>query len=377
MDSSSASTGSTVYGKNHGQPANQSSSALPSKAEESPQTEANILPDASDETPADVEKASHEAKPAFAGIDPSSFPDGGLHAWLSVSGICSPIGASLIFYPAMSSTGTWFFKRRALAFGIMAAGSSLGGVILPIMVDHIISQSGFPWAMRSAAFLLLGLLIYANLTVRSRLPPSPKPWSLVEFILPLQELPYFLIVFASFLFFFGMFLPFTFIILSAEHDGMSERLAAYLIPILNAVSIFGRTIPGYIADKSGRFNTMIATSILSTLLVLSLWLPASGNVPYILFAALYGFSSGAFVSLAPALVAQISDIRQIGVRTGSMFAVISVATLVGNPIGGALVSHERGAYRDLQIFCGVMMAAGSVIFVAARWSLEGWKMVKV
>lgn len=149
-------------------------------------------------------------------------------------GVCSPIGASMIFYPAMSSTGTWFFKRRALAFGIMAAGSSLGGVILPIMVDHVIDQAGFPWAMRSAAFLLLALLIYANLTVRSRLPPSPKPWSLMEFILPFQELPFLLVVSASFLFFFGMFLPFNYIILSAEYHGMSQRLAAYLVPILNA-----------------------------------------------------------------------------------------------------------------------------------------------
>lgn len=134
----------------------------------------------------------------------------------------------------MSSTGTWFFKRRALAFGIMAAGSSLGGVILPIMVDRIIARAGFPWAMRGAAFLLLALLIYANLTVRSRLPPSPKPWSLMEFVLPFRELTFSLVVFASFLFFAGMFLPFTFVILSAQHDGMSERLAAYLVPILNA-----------------------------------------------------------------------------------------------------------------------------------------------
>lgn len=149
-------------------------------------------------------------------------------------GVCSPIGASLIFYPAMSSTGTWFFKRRALAFGIMAAGSSLGGVILPIMVNRIIDRSGFPWAMRSVAFLLLGLLLYANLTVRSRLPPSPKPWSFMEFVYPFRDPPFSLVVFASFLFFFGMFLPFTFIILSAEHDGMSQRMADYLVPILNA-----------------------------------------------------------------------------------------------------------------------------------------------
>ncbi|KAL8738910.1 MAG: hypothetical protein Q9181_000362 [Wetmoreana brouardii] len=255
----------------------------------------------------------------------------------------------------------------------MAAGSSLGGVILPIMVNKIIDRSGFAWAMRSVAFLLLGLLVYANLTVRSRLPPSPKPWSLLEFVRPLQELPFLLVVSASFLFFFGMFLPFTFVILSAQHDGMSANLAFYLIPILNAVSIFGRTIPGYIADKLGRFNTMIATSFLSTILVLGLWLPARGNVPYILFSAFYGFSSGAFVSLAPALIAQISDIRQIGIRTGSMFAVISVAALLGQPIGGALVSHEGGDYLHLQIFCGTMMFGGSVIFVAARWALAGPK----
>lgn len=123
---------------------------------------------------------------------------------------------------------------------------------------------------------------------------------------------------------------------------------------------------------------MIATSFLSTTLVLALWLPARGNVPYILFSAFYGFSSGAFVSLAPALVAQISDIRQIGVRTGSMFAIISVAALVGTPIGGALVSDEGGNYLHLQIFCGIMMLAGSVVFVASRWALVGTKpLVKV
>ena len=100
------------------------------------------------------------------------------------------------------------------------------------------------------------------------------------------------------------------------------------------------------------------------------------NVPFILFAAFYGFSSGAFVSLAPALIAQISDIRQIGVRTGSMFAVVSLAALVGNPIGGALVSNEDGNYLHLQIFCGCMMFGGSCVFVAARASLKGLNLMR-
>ena len=121
---------------------------------------------------------------------------------------------------------------------------------------------------------------------------------------------------------------------------------------------------------------MIVTSYASGLLVLALWIPARGNVPIILFAAFYGFTSGAFVSLAPALIAQISDIRQIGVRTGTMFAVISLSALTGNPIGGQLNLDEGGAYLHLQIFCGVMMLAGSTMFVAARTSLVGLKIYK-
>ena len=99
---------------------------------------------------------------------------------------------------------------------------------------------------------------------------------------------------------------------------MGTNLAGYLLAVLNAVSIFGRTLFGFVADCLGRYNVMILTSFLSTFLVLALWLPARGNVLYILFAAFYGFSSGFFVSLTPALTAQISDIRQNGERTGTM-----------------------------------------------------------
>jgi MFS family permease len=134
----------------------------------------------------------------------------------------------------MSSVGTWFHKNRALAFGVMAAGSSLGGVIFPIMVDRLVDQLGFAWAMRISAFLILGLLVYANLTIKSRLRPTVRSWSIMEFVDPFRELPFVLVVVASFLFFFGMFLPFTFMILEAQYHGMSSDLAAYLISILNA-----------------------------------------------------------------------------------------------------------------------------------------------
>ncbi|KAK5743502.1 MFS sugar transporter [Elasticomyces elasticus] len=179
------------------------------------------------------------------------------YQFLLAQGVCSPIGASMIFYPAMSTLTTWFFKKRGAAFGIIAAGSSLGGVIFPIMVQRMIVQVGFGWAMRTSAFLILALMIVANLTVKSRIPPFKKPWHFKEFVMPLKELPFDLVTFGSFLFFMGIFLPINFLILEAEYFGMKPSLAQYLVSILNAASLFGRTIPGFLADKIGRYNMMV------------------------------------------------------------------------------------------------------------------------
>jgi predicted MFS family arabinose efflux permease len=138
-------------------------------------------------------------------------------------------------------------------------------------------------------------------------------------------------------------------------------------------SIFGRILPGIVADRFGRFNTMIIVNTFTAVIVLALWLPAHGTVPIIIFAALYGFSSGAFVSLAPSLVAQISDIREIGIRNGSLFAAISIAALTGSPIGGALVTADNGGFTYLQIFCGVTMSVGCIIYLASRAVQVGFR----
>ena len=109
------------------------------------------------------------------------------YQFLLSQAVCSPIGASMVFYPAFSATISWFFKKRAMAVGIAAAGSSLGGVIFPIMVSRLVVEVGFGWTMRICAFLILALLIVANLFIKSRIPPHPRPVKLLDFIMPLTE----------------------------------------------------------------------------------------------------------------------------------------------------------------------------------------------
>lgn len=122
---------------------------------------------------------------------------------------------------------------------------------------------------------------------------------------------------------------------------------------------------------------MILTTLASAILVLALWIPAKSNAPIIVFAALFGFTSGCYVSMVPALVAQISDIREIGLRSGTTFFIVSIATLTGQPIAGALVTKDDGGYLYLQIFCGIVMVIGSSLFFAARTAQSGISWAKL
>jgi MFS family permease len=65
------------------------------------------------------------------------------YQFILAQGIVSALGASAIFYGSLSSVGTWFFKNRALAMGIFASGSSMGGVILPYVAFVLPTRASF------------------------------------------------------------------------------------------------------------------------------------------------------------------------------------------------------------------------------------------
>ena len=67
------------------------------------------------------------------------------------------------------------------------SGSAIGGVVFPLMARQLIPQIGFAWTIRSCAFLILGLLALANLTISSNLTHGQKPFKLSKFFRPLGE----------------------------------------------------------------------------------------------------------------------------------------------------------------------------------------------
>ena len=115
-------------------------------------------------------------------------------------------------------------------------------------------------------------------------------------------------------------------------------------------------------------------TLVSGILVLSLGIAASSNAAYIAYAAFYGFTSGAWVSLLPAQIASISKVEQIGTRIGVLFATMSFAGLIGNPVAGQIVIKDKGKYWGLNVFAGVILLSGATIYLFARMHVAKWKL---
>ncbi|KAG0152629.1 hypothetical protein PDIDSM_1109 [Penicillium digitatum] len=272
----------------------------------------------------------------------------------------------------MSAPQTWFRQKRGIVGGLTVAGSSLGGVIFPLMVQHLLPQVGFGWTMRICAFMILGLLVIANLTISSNFSHAPRPFSVVRYLGPLRELNFGILCTASFFMYWGLFIPFDYIVVEAIHYGMSSHLAWSLVPILNGASFFGRTVPNYVADRIGRFNVMLVMTTLSAILVLALWIPARGNGALITFATLFGITSGAIIGLGPILIVSISPMNELGFRMGTVLAFAAVGTLTSPPIGGAIAADSGGSYTYTCVFSGVSLILGTIGLAALRVRLSGW-----
>ena len=87
---------------------------------------------------------------------------------------------------------------------------------------------------------------------------------------------------------------------------------------------------------------------------------------------LYGFFSGAYVSLlSPALIAFATNHTEIGLRVGMGFLVASIPALVGTPIIGALLD-AYGFYAPT-VWSGVMILSGCALLVLSNWKLRARK----
>ncbi|KAJ3866562.1 MAG: major facilitator superfamily domain-containing protein [Lentinula lateritia] len=279
------------------------------------------------------------------------------------------LGATFSFFPSMGLMAHWFKSKIPYAMGCLASGSSVGGIVIPIMISRLIPRIGFGWTIRILAFITLACFAVGTVTIKQRRPSKPFPKSVSAFfdITAFKDPCYLFLVLGCWFTVFAVFNPFFYVGLSAEIANSGSNVNGYYLSILCATSIFGRVSPGLIAGKVGRFNILYISSLISSILILALWYTSFAQANLIAFAALYGIFSGPFFSVTPSCVTEISPIERVGARIGGTFAFMASATLAGTPISGLFIKEQtKDNFDKLILFSGIMSLVGTALLLVSR-----------
>jgi MFS family permease len=95
----------------------------------------------------------------------------------------------------------------------------------------------------------------------------------------------------------------------------------------SAGSIPGRVIMASLADKYGYFNMMSAISLSSAVTIFALWIPFdyySSHAALIVFAIVYGYTSGGFISLLMPCAAKSGTLETLGTRFGTFQLIMAI-----------------------------------------------------
>ncbi|KAI0866804.1 major facilitator superfamily domain-containing protein [Xylaria cubensis] len=295
------------------------------------------------------------------------------YQYLLSFGVLGGVSASLLFNPSISAVGHWFLRKRALATGVACTAGGIGGVVFPLIILYASPRLGFGWAIRIVGFICLAAGVAASCLLRKRLPPNKKAGAAVD-LKSLSEPRFAATAFATFLIEFAVFIPYTYICSHAVHAGLDRHSAYLLNALLNAGAVPGRALPGYIADRFGSFNTMCTTAAACVATILALWYTTGSNAAQIIsFSPLFGFWSGAAISLTPVCIGQVCRTEDYGKRSGTAFFLASFGALTGIPIAGAILERNNGSYDGLIIFAGALYVAALVAFIVARGLCTGWR----
>ncbi|QRW21842.1 glycoside hydrolase family 61 protein [Rhizoctonia solani] len=276
------------------------------------------------------------------------------------TGLCFPF---VLAYPSQ-----WFKRRRGLATGIVAAGSSFGGgtatLILRAMLTHIsfrntlLIYAGIHCVFMSIAICLVkeGPAGAATRAIRGR-----AGWADKEV---LKDPVFWSTALSMGLCIFGFFSPYFFMptYAASRIPTLSAQYTVLPSSIMNFSSALGRSLVGLVADSIGPANAFICAITISALSQLLIWNFAYNYVTIMVFSVAFGATGGCFLSLMTPLAAQLFGTRNLAGLTGTFNFFMTPGNLAAAPIAGLILSASGGNWHaPISYSGGVQLAAISLM----------------
>lgn len=281
--------------------------------------------------------------------------------------------------PLTTSTllARWFTRRRGMALGIAAVGTSVGGFVFPPLVQWLIDSFEWRNALRILGLGSLLLTLPAVWLVANRpadrglhpdgdAPPAssgplPPPLSTAAL---LRERNFWLVA-VSISLLFGVYSALLANLVPFALDvGSTADRAAFLISAMALAGIAGKLGFGAIADRVDlRAGLAASMALVITGVVFYV---VGGSYSMLLFGSLsLGLAAGGMLPVWGALLAVLFGAANYGRVMGMMNPVIMPMTLLGPPLAG-LVHDATGSYTGAFLGFVVALLAGLVLLPMIR-----------
>ncbi|KUJ11200.1 MFS monocarboxylate transporter-like protein [Mollisia scopiformis] len=280
-------------------------------------------------------------------------------------GVCVGVGCGLLYVPTMSMIGGAFKNKRAIAMGLVTSGTALGGIIYTIIFSELISRVGFPWTVRTIAFVSLATFAIALPAILGpRVKVSGPARSLIDPTV-FTDLPFLTFAAAQFFIFLGYLVPLFYIPIFAQVAVKTDKsLALYLLVACQAASLFGRLSASVPAHYFSVMLPWVASCGVSGILCFC-WIVSDRLPAFIAFCILYGFFGGALIALPPSIFPVLCpDPNTLGSRMGLSWTTSALSFVIGTPVAGAIIDLQHANFLGVQVWSGVTLMVGTVLLVA-------------
>jgi sugar phosphate permease len=273
----------------------------------------------------------------------------------------------------------WFDRARGKAMGIAYLGIGIGGALVPLLANRLTQQFGWRGSLQALGVLIVLIALPLAYLVRER--PVAAQADLVAkggaprdraSLRPILTSP------AFYLLALGSMCSIAAVGGTNQHLKLflsldrqySQRDAAAIISLVLTVSIAGRMLMGWLADRAPRKYVMLLIYLLVAASIPLLLVSGSRPAMY-MFAVVFGLGLGGEYMIIPLMAGELFGVQVLGRVMGIVLTADGVAEATA-PFLVSVLRDRNGTY-DVAFFAlvGAAVVGAAAIAVLPRHQLPG------
>jgi MFS family permease len=308
-------------------------------------------------------------------------------AYLGFS-VCGGIGAGLVYATCINLVGKWYPERRGGKTGFVNGGFAYGAVPFIFIFSYALHPNTYVWVLDLVGVYMLVVVAVCGLMFRDppknwwpsevdpaqwatskkgaeslrKNPPAVRQYTPMQAIrtgmLPLMWLSLGISAGVS-LFGISYMVPF------AKDLGFGPLIAASSAGVLSIINGTGRTLTGYVSDRFGRKQTLLAVLLVSAVALVGLLYAgeAQNEFGFLFFAFLVGFGGGAFYPMFASLTPDYFGENNNASNYGLIYSSKLLGSVVGIGVGASVIDawEYTGAYWIAAV--SALVSAGIAFFL--------------